>query len=170
MSITASRPNSCRKSSDIWVDKQHRERVVAIHVENRHLDHFRDVCRIHRRARILRQRGETDLIIHDHVHGAAGAVAVELRHVERLRHDALAGKSGVAVNEQRQNFPAQFRVAPDALPGARRSLHHGIDRFQMAGIGGEPDLNLGAVVRVFGPSDNRGDISRRRHRPRGLGM
>ena len=29
-------------------DKQDRERVVTIHVEDRHLDHFRDIRRVHR--------------------------------------------------------------------------------------------------------------------------
>ncbi len=36
--------------------------------------------------------------------GAAGAVALELREVERLGHDPLAGKGGVAVDQHRQHL------------------------------------------------------------------
>src|SRR5207237_6522386 len=96
--------------------------------------------------RVLRQSREADLVVHDHVHRSAGAVTGELRHVERLRYNTLSRKSGVAVNKQGQYFPAQFRIAADALPGARLSFHDWIDRFKMAGIGCEPDLNLSAVV------------------------
>ena len=129
-------------------DEFHGERVVAIHMENRDLDHLRDVGRIHRRARVFRQRRESDLIVHDHVDGAARAVAVELRHVERLRHDALARESSVAMDEQRQNFAPQFRIAAHPLPRARGSLHDGIDRFEMARVGREANLHLGAILQL----------------------
>ena len=64
-----------------FCNKHDRERVLAVHMKDRHLDHLCDVGRIHGRPRIFRQRGETDLIIHDHVNGAACAVAGQLRHV-----------------------------------------------------------------------------------------
>ena len=79
------------------------------------------------------------------MHGSPGAIAVQLRHIERLRDDALARKSGVAMNEEGQYFPTQFGVAADALPGACLSFHHRIDCFQMAGIGRETDFNLSTV-------------------------
>ena len=169
MSITTSRPNSWRKSSASWLTKHDRERIVAVHVENRHLDHFRDVGRVHRRARVFRQRGEADLVVHHDVHGAAGAVAVELRHVERFGHDPLPGERRVAVDEQRQNFAAMLGVAANALPRARRSFHHRIDRFEMARIGREANLDLRAGSKFPNACDSRGDISRRRRPPTELG-
>jgi hypothetical protein len=129
-------------------DKFHRERVVAVHVKDRHLDHLGDVGRIHRGARVFGQGGESDLVVHDHVHRSAGAVTVQLRHVKRLRHDALSGKSGIAVDEQRQNFAALFCIAADSLPRARSSLHHRIDRFEMARVGRQTDLDFRAVLQL----------------------
>ena len=164
MSITTSRPNSCRKSSASLGDERDRERIVAVHVEDRHLDHLRDVGGVHRGARVFRQGGEADLIVHHDVDRAAGAVAGELRHVQRLRHDSLPGESGIAVDQQRQNFAAMLGVAANPLPRARCSFHHGIDRFEMARIGREADLDFGARRPACGWCDSRGDISRR-HRP-----
>ncbi len=62
-------------------DEHDSERIIAVHMENRHLNHLGDVGAIHRRARIFRQRGEADLVVDDRMHGSAGAVAVKLRHV-----------------------------------------------------------------------------------------
>ena len=67
-----------------------RLRVVAVDVENRHVDHLGHVRAIARAARIRRQRGEADLVVDDDMDRAARAVAGQLRHVERLGHDALA--------------------------------------------------------------------------------
>ena len=111
------------------------------------------------------QRGETDLIVDDHVHRAAGAVAVQLRHVERFRHDPLARESRVAVNEQRQNFPPMLGIAADALPGARVPSTTGSTASRWLGIRRQANLNLRAGSRASGSCDIRGDISRRR-RPR----
>ena len=97
---------------------------------------------VHRRARVFGQSGEADLIVDHDVHRAARAVAVQLRHVERFRDDPLARESRVAVDEQRQNFPAMLGVAANALPGARDSFHHRIDRLEMARVGRKPNLHF----------------------------
>ena len=52
------------------------ERIVAVHMKNRYFNHLSDIGGVHRRARIFGNGGETDLIIHDHVHRAAGPVTV----------------------------------------------------------------------------------------------
>ncbi len=72
-------------------------------MEDRRLDHLRDVGAVDRRTRRRRRRGEADLVVDDDVDRAAGAVAAQLREVERLGHDALAGERSVAVDEQRQH-------------------------------------------------------------------
>ena len=56
----------------------HRKRIIAVYVENRRFNHLRDVGRVHGRAPFLGQSRKPDLVVNDHVHGAAGAVARKL--------------------------------------------------------------------------------------------
>ena len=63
--------------SDI-ANEFYRQRIVSVHMKNRCLDHFGDVGAIHRRTRVFGKRGETNLIVYHHVHGAAGSVARQL--------------------------------------------------------------------------------------------
>ena len=51
------------------------------------------------RARRGRRGREADLVVDDDVHGAAGAVAAQLRQVQRLGDHALAGERRVAVHQ-----------------------------------------------------------------------
>jgi hypothetical protein len=55
----------------------HGLRVIAVHVEDRRLDHQRDVRRIGRGAREMRRGGEADLVVHDEMDRAAGAVPAQ---------------------------------------------------------------------------------------------
>ncbi len=75
------------------------EWIVAVHMKDRHLNHFGDVGGVHRRARVFRNGGETDLIVHDHVHRAASPVTVQLRHVQCFGDDPLPGESRVAMKQ-----------------------------------------------------------------------
>ena len=77
---------------------------------------------------------------------AAGAVAVQLRHVKRLGNDPLPRESGVAVNEQRQHLPARFRVLSDSLPGPGGSFDDRIHGLEMARVRREANLDFGAVL------------------------
>src|SRR5207245_4247319 len=75
--------------------QQTRLGVVAVDVENRRLDHLRDVGAIERPARVARIGSrEADLIIDHDVDRATGAVAARLRKVERLLHHALPRDRG----------------------------------------------------------------------------
>ena len=74
----------------------HRLGIVAVHVEDRRLDHLGDVGRIRRRTRVTRVGGEPDLIVDDEMHGATGAVAAQARQAEALGDHALPGEGGVA--------------------------------------------------------------------------
>ena len=67
--------------------------VVAVDVEDRRLDHPGDVGGVERRARRRRRGGEADLVVDDDVDRAAGAVAAQLRQVQRLGDDALARRT-----------------------------------------------------------------------------
>ena len=59
-------------------DFDHGEGIFTIHMENRRVDHLGDVGAVARGAGVRRQGGEADLVVHDEVDGATGAVALEL--------------------------------------------------------------------------------------------
>lgn len=126
-------------------DADHGLRVVAVHVDDRRLDHARHVGGVHRGARGLRGGGEADLVVDHHVHGAAGAVAAQLRHVERLGDDALAREGRVAVERDRQDREVRAALVDDVLLGAGDALQDRVDRLQVRGVGGQRDLDLLAV-------------------------
>ena len=120
--------------------------VVAVHVEDRRLHHLGDVGRVHARTAGLGSGGESELVVHDEVHGAADLVAGDGREVERLRDHPLPGERGVAVHEHRQDGAASLVVAL-VLLGAGHALDHGIDRFQMTGVRRECQRELVAARR-----------------------
>ena len=80
-------------------DMNDRFRIVAVHVEDRRLDHPRHVGGIGRGAREAGCGGEADLIVDDEVERAAGAVAGETRQAEALGDHALAGKRRIAMQQ-----------------------------------------------------------------------
>ena len=168
MSITTSRPNSCRKSSASLGDESNRQRIVAVHVENRRLDHLRDVGGIHRRARVLRQSGETDLVIDHGVDRAAGAVAVQLRHVQRLGDDPLPRESRVAMNEQAAEPCGDARCRRECA-AARGPIPSttGSTASRWLGLAARRISTSAPAGKLSNACDNRGDISRRRRRRRG---
>ena len=91
--------------------------IVAVHVEDGRLDHLGHVGRVHRGPRRLGGGGEPELVVDDHVHRAADAVARESREVERLGHHALAGEGRVAVDEDGQHGePLRRRPADPGVP------------------------------------------------------
>ena len=77
---------------------------------------------------------------------AAGAVALEVGEAEALRHHALAGEGGVAVDQHRHDHAPLFRRGVVLiLLGAHLAERHGIDDFQMRRVGGERQMHLVAV-------------------------
>ena len=67
--------------------------VVAVHVEDRRLDDLGDVGGVVAGAGGLGRGGEPDLVVDDDVDRAADAVALDVAHVERLGHHALARRT-----------------------------------------------------------------------------
>ena len=114
----------------------HRIRVVAVHVDDRRLDHLRDVGAVARRAPLAGGGGEAELVVDDHVDGASDAIGVEPRHLHQLRDDALAGEARIRVDQKRQHGldtqPRLFR------PGAPE--RHAADHFEMRGMRRERDM------------------------------
>ena len=125
-----------------------RLRVVAVHVEDRRRDHARDVGAVQRRARRGRRGREADLVVHDHVDGAAGAVPAQLREVQRLGHHALAGEGGVAVHQQRQHGEPGLALVEHVLLGPHDALEHRVDRLQVRRVRGQRHRDLLAVGRA----------------------
>jgi hypothetical protein len=87
--------------------------VVAVHVQDRRLDHLGHVGAVQGGTAVARiAGGEADLVVDDHVHRAAGAVAAGLREVQRLHHDALARERGVAMDQHRHHLLRLGVAAP----------------------------------------------------------
>ena len=78
------------------------------------------------------------------MHGAACAVAVQLRQVQRFRDNPLPREGGIAMDQKRQNFLAMLGIAPNALTRTRLPLDHGVNRLEMTRVCRETNLNFGA--------------------------
>ncbi len=128
-------------------DLAHRLRVVPVDVEDRRLDHPGHVRAVQARPRVGRGRGEADLVVDHHVHGAAGAVAPKLGEVQRLGHHALARERGVAVDRHRQHREAVLAEVQPVLLGADYALQHRVDRLQVRGVGRDRHDGLALAVR-----------------------
>ena len=116
--------------------------VVAVHVEDRRLDDLGHVGGVEARAGGLGRGGEPDLVVHDDVDRAADPIALDVAHVERLGHDALTGEGGVAVHEDGQHREGVGDVDL-VLLGPHHALDDRVDGLEVAGVGGQLDLDAG---------------------------
>ena len=76
-----------------------RVRIFGVHVNDRHLESFREIARVVRRAPVAGISRKPDLIIRDDVQRSANAISAEPRHVERLGNHAFSRERCVAVND-----------------------------------------------------------------------
>ncbi len=111
--------------------EHHRLGIVAVHVQDRHLDRFCHIGAVEAGIGVRGNRGEADLVVDHEMHRAAGAVADELAHGQRLVHQPLAGERRVAVHQDRHHRAAPLRVARLVLPRTHLADHHRIDRLKM---------------------------------------
>jgi hypothetical protein len=84
--------------------------------------------------------GEADLVVDDDVHRAAGAVALELREVQRLGDDALAGERGVAVQQHGQH--EKRLLVDEVLLGARHAFDDRVDRLEVRRVRRERETSI----------------------------
>ena len=92
--------------------------------------------------------GEAEQVVDDDLDGPADVVAVQGGEVEALGPDALAGEGGVAVDDHGEDLAAGFEevflgaVAGEAfLVGAGAAHDDGVGGFEMAGVGGEVEVD-----------------------------
>ena len=122
----------------------HGLRIVAVHMEDRRVDHLGDVGRIGRGAREARRRGEADLIVDDEMERAAGAVTAQARQAETFGDHALAGEGRIAMQQERQHL-APLVVVKLVLLRPHLAEHHRIDDLEMRRVGGERQMHAIAV-------------------------
>ena len=78
---------------------------------------------------------------------STGAVPVQARQIERLRHNPLSGKGGIPVDQDREDPimglpPIRPTGGELVLAGARHPLHHRIDELEVARIGRQAKADL----------------------------
>ncbi len=118
--------------------------VLAVDVEDRALEHLGDIGGVGARSALHGRRGKADLVVDDHVQRAADGVAVQLRQVQALLDDALAGEGGVAVDEQVHDSLAAG-VAGVVLLAAGPADGDRVDEFEVAGVERQRQVNLFAL-------------------------
>ena len=124
--------------------QHHRLWVVAVDMQHRRLDHLDDVRAIQRGARVARVAGgKANLVVDHDMHRAASRVAARFGQRQRLHHDALSGKSGVAVHQDRQHLLA-FGVGAAVHAGAHRAFDHRIDNFEVRRIERQAQMHRAA--------------------------
>ena len=119
-------------------------KILGIDVENRNGQALRDIGTKPRRVAVARRGGKPDQIIDDDVHGTADVIAGQLRHIQSLGPDALAGERRIAVHGDFEHLLAPLRPAA-LLLGARAAHGNRIDGFEVAGIGNQMHLDLLSV-------------------------
>ena len=119
-----------------------RDRILAIHVKDRRVDHLRDLGAILTRTGVRRQCRKADLVVDHEVDRAAGGIARQLGHIEDLGDHALAYEGRIAVDQNWNHFLAIGGVLEQTLARAGFALDDGIHRFKVAGICREVDLHF----------------------------
>ena len=123
--------------------------VVGVHMEHRSLGHTRNVGGVGCGASVLGGGGETDLVVDHNVHGAAGSVATQVRHLQGLHNDALPGECSITVDKDRQNRAAfNTLLVEHVLLGSHDTLKHSVDRLKVGGVSRQ--VHLGLLARVRG--------------------
>ena len=112
--------------------------IVPVHVQDRSLDHLRDVGGVHAGPSGRRRGGEPELIVDHHVDGPPGGEAGKGTHAERLGHHALAGERGVAMQEEGEHLGTVL-VERRVLPGPGHPFDHRVDGLEVARVGRQLD-------------------------------
>ena len=103
-------------------------------MKNRHRLALGQIRRKTGSVQLGRGGGKANQVVHDHMDASAHVKSFEPGIVERLRQNSLPGEGRIAVHHNRQHFA--FAVFPYmGLLSAGAAQGHGINRFQVAGVG-----------------------------------
>ena len=114
--------------------------VLAVHVEDRDLEHLGHVRGVRARAAHLRRGREAYLVVHDDADGPAGPVRIELAQVERLLDDAFPGERRVPVNGEDEPALA-CEVARPILLRAHAAVRDGVHVLEVARVEAEGEVH-----------------------------
>ena len=116
--------------------------VVGVDMDDRNVEALGQIAGMASRTSIDRVGGEADLVVGDDVHRAAGPVTAEGAKIEGLLDHALAGKGGVAVDNDRQRgrrVMVGFGRTALGLAGPGSTIDHRADKFEMARVVSQRD-------------------------------
>ncbi len=122
--------------------KHNRLGIISVDVQDRRLDRFGHIRAVEAGIGVRRYSRKTDLVVDHEMHRAAGAIADELAHRQRLVDQPLAGERGVAVHQNRHDRAPRSHVAGHVLSRPHLADHHRIDRFEVRRVGLQRDVDL----------------------------
>ena len=128
--------------------RETRLRIVGVDVDDREAEPLGEVAGVPCRPPVDGQRREPNLIVEDDVDRAARRVPLQPAEIEGFRNHALSGKGRISVNENgnhHRRIPLRVLVVSGVLERPGHALHHRIHELEVAGIGGEGDVNRGPV-------------------------
>ena len=125
-------------------DANDRVRIFRIHMEDRNRQALSEIAGKAPAGILAGIRSESEQVVDNDVDAAAYAETLQAAQVEGLCTNALPGKGGVAVHEDRQRLAPAFLATPSLL-GAHSPQRHGIDRLKMAGVADQANLHAVAV-------------------------
>src|SRR5690554_136799 len=122
--------------------KDHRLGIITVYMQDRGLNHLGNIGRVLGRTGIfLFVGGKPDLVVDNDANRAARLVSTGLGHLECLHDHTLAGKRGVTMNGDRQDFVTN-RVFAAVLTGADRTFNHRRHNFQVGRVKSHGQVNF----------------------------
>jgi len=123
---------------------------VSVDVENWRVNSLGNVGSIDTGSCLAGVSCETNLVVDNNVDGSTNLIVVERLHLQLLKDDTLTSHSSVTVHDDGNHFvSARFVAAERVLLSADAAHNHGVNSFQVGGVGQESNRNflLGAVIK-----------------------
>src|SRR5450631_1872625 len=107
--------------------------ILCVYVKDWDRKTFRDIRGEARGVRLTRLRSKADEVVDDHMNATANGKAIHSGKIHSLGPNALAGESGVAVNDDQQHLFFPISALPHLL-GAGSSHGNRVHSFEMAWV------------------------------------
>ena len=121
-------------------------RAVAVDVKDGCKNHLGQVGSILGGTAIFRKGGKPDLVVDDDMYGSAGLVGVKLRHIQRFSHHTLAREGRIPVYQDGDDIFLWMLLVVMVLQRPGGALHYGVDRFEVARVGQQLQLDGIAIL------------------------